>query len=103
MVVGDDVSVGADNHAGAETGLLLFGLFTRLLLLTAALLRAEEEFEQRVVVHSIAAILLLASRLGSGEAFYRDDSVDGLLGGTHEIVLRYEACVAFGRALRRLR
>ena len=102
MVVCDDISVGTDDNARTETNLLLFGLLSGLLLLAAALLRSEEEVEERVVVEIASAILLLAARLGSGEAFYRDNTVDGLFGCADEFLLRNEAGIALGRSLRRV-
>ena len=95
MVVGDNVTVVADDYARAEAYLALAGLLGLCLLwsLLAAPGAAEEEIKERVVegVGAVAvAVLLLLSR--RCEALDADDTVDGLLGGADEILLRDICC-----------
>ena len=93
MVVGHDIAVLADDHARAQTALLLTGLL--LLLRLAALGLAEEIFKERIA--GIRAVAL-AAHLRRGETLDRHHTVDGLLGGTYKIILGDRAARAEGGA-----
>ena len=87
VVVGDDISVRADNHARAHTTglrlaflllLLLFAL-TLSLALSLTVAGSEEPFERVKEVPSIHALL------GCGVALDAHDAVDGVLGHVGEV------------------